>query len=78
MWPYFTVPLEGHIRQAWLYIVFESDYTSSTSVNKSQIAIVFSDIIGYMFTNLANTRHLEHQSKPCFHPTNKAIKSYAR
>ena len=21
MWPYFTVPLEGHIRQVWLYIL---------------------------------------------------------
>jgi hypothetical protein len=20
MWPYFTVPLEGHIKQVWLYI----------------------------------------------------------
>ena len=25
MWPYFTVPLEGHIRQVWLY--FNTDFT---------------------------------------------------
>jgi hypothetical protein len=21
MWPYFNVPLEGHIRQVWLYLI---------------------------------------------------------
>ena len=23
MWPYFNVPLEGHIRQVWLYVMKE-------------------------------------------------------
>jgi hypothetical protein len=31
MWPYFTVPLEGHNRQVWLYIYFV--YTVHSSVS---------------------------------------------
>ena len=37
MWPYFTVPLEGHIRQGWLYKLLTNLFTYLQDLNNETL-----------------------------------------
>jgi len=76
MWPYFTVPLEGHIRQVWLYINSKGSLQGSSSgIHQCRYTIWLSPRWLYILKTGAILVLIVHTYRSCAILTTKVVSS---